>query len=42
MTMRLAAACTGFLLGAAVAAADVVVLVNGDQITGRVVGAFAS
>ena len=39
--MRLAAACLGIVFGAAVAAADVVVLVNGDQVTGRVVGTVA-
>lgn len=38
---RLVAACAGIVLGAAVAAADVVVLVNGDQVTGRVVGSVA-
>ena len=39
--MRLVAACVALAFGAAVAAADVVVLVNGDQITGRVVGSIA-
>jgi hypothetical protein len=39
--MRGAAACIGIVLAAAAAAADVVVLVNGDQITGHVVGAVA-
>jgi len=39
--MRLVAACVGIAFGAAVAAADVVVLVNGDRITGRVVGSVS-
>jgi hypothetical protein len=39
--MRLVAACLGIAFGAAVAAADVVVLVNGDRITGRVVGSVS-
>jgi len=36
--MRLVLACVGIAFGAAAAAADVVVLLNGDRITGRVVG----
>ena len=39
--MRLLVACVGIAFGAAVAAADVVVLVNGDRITGRVVGSVS-
>jgi len=39
--MRLVTACLGIAFGAAVAAADVVVLVNGDRITGRVVGSVS-
>jgi hypothetical protein len=39
--MRLVAACLGIAFGAAVAAADVVVLVNGDRITGHVVGSVS-
>ena len=39
--MRFVAACVGIAFGAAVAAADVVVLVNGDRITGRVVGSVS-
>lgn len=41
MTRRLLAACAGIALGAAAATADVVVLVNGDRVTGRVVGSVA-
>ena len=41
MTRRLVAACFGIVFGATVAAADVVVLVNGDQVTGHVVGSVA-
>lgn len=39
--MRRVAACAWLLLGAPLAAADVVVLVNGDRVTGRVVGSVA-
>jgi hypothetical protein len=39
--MRVVAACLGIAFGAALAAADVVVLVNGDRITGRVVGSVS-